>query len=176
MENDMAEKPTEKEISDAASVLSRLDPGFLPKEIFFETTRLTVTPIIEVVPVRHSNNRTEVLLMVRPDDDPNWPGMLHTPGTVLRSTDVSHGFKGALNRIYDDELGFRPEKNPIQATVNFHTVTRGAELATVFYLDLGNDTTPRGHWFDAHNLPDSIVDTQIEFINSAVGAFEEDRI
>jgi len=171
---DTKTEPSSDEINQAASILSKLQPGFLPKEIFMEFTRLTVTPIIEIVPVRKSRKGTEVLLLKRPDDDPSWPGMLHTPGTVLRSTDIKNGVANAFDRIFNDELKITPTSVPIQSTVDFHKVKRGVEFATVFYLDLTNQETTVGQWYLYTSLPNTIVDTQIGFIQQSITNFEKE--
>ena len=169
--------PSQEEIELAASVLSRLRPGFLPKELFGEVTRLWTTSIVEVVPVRHGSDGSEVLLFERPADDPNWPGQLHTPGTVVRPTDVSDdgSIDKPLQRIYESELGFQPEANPNFVGSLLHQVHRGTESATVLYLDLTDVETPAGTWHDARNLPVNLVETQRGFIDNAVSAFERNQ-
>lgn len=169
--------PSQDEIEHAASVLARLQPGFLPKELFGEVTRLWTTSIVEVVPVRHGHNGPEVLLFERPADDPNWPGQLHTPGTVVRPTDVSDdgGIAKPLQRIYESELGFQPQNPPSLVGNLLHQVHRGTEAATVLYVDLTGTETSSGTWHDAHSLPANIVDTQKDFINNAVDAFERNH-
>ena len=164
--------PTPEEINQAANVLSRLTPGFLPKPIFLETARLCTTPIVELVPVRNNNGTTEVLLFKRDDDDPTWPGQLHTPGTVVRATDEGDGFHKPFQRLYADELQFQPEPTPRLVTQTLHKVARGTELATIFYVDLTNSEPPVGKWYPADELPDSLVETQRGFIAEAVKAFK----
>lgn len=165
--------PTPEEIRLARDVLSRLEPGLLPFEIFKEVARIWVTPIIELVPLRRGANGTEVLLFKRPDDDPVWGGQLHTPGTVLRSTDTSSGFNGALERIEHDELGAAPKTvSPRFVSTVFHQVARGSELSTVFYADMGDIPVENGQWYPARQLPENIVDTQIGFISDCVRMFE----
>lgn len=165
--------PTAKEIQTAARVLSKLEPGFLPRPIFEQVTRLNVTPIIELVPLRKGANYIEVLLLKRADDDPSWPGMLHTPGTVLRSTDIKSGIEGALERIFTEELGVSPISHPIFYDTVFHKVKRGSELASVYYVDMDSAEVAAGQWYRVDNLPDSIVDTQIKFIKTCARDFLE---
>lgn len=167
--------PTPEEVDSAAAVLQQLEPGFLPKPLFLEVTRLVVTPIVEVVPLRMTTAGPQVLLLQRPEDDPNWPGMLHTPGTVLRATDVDDGINGAFQRIFADELGVAPANPPQFVETVFHKVNRGSEIATVFSIDMGDADAPGGTWYDARALPETIVDTQIEFIRNAVTQFETPR-
>lgn len=163
--------PTDEQIQDTAKTLSKLTPGYLPKPIFEQVARLWVTPIVELVPLRKRGEATEVLLLKRPDDDPNWPGMLHTPGTVLRSTDTEFGIDNALQRIFTDELGVTPASQPVFNNTVFHKVNRGSELASVYFVDMGSAPKSTGQWYNAESLPDNIVDTQIGFINDCIDSF-----
>jgi hypothetical protein len=166
-------EPSSEEIKQAAEVLSRLQPGTLPKELFYEFTRLWVTSIIEVVPCRrNSQDQTEVLLLQRPDDDPNWPGMYHTPGTVVRPTDVQDGIETALNRIFSDELNLAQPVPTQLVDIEFHQVSRGPEMAQVYTSDLTGLDIDHGTWCPADQLPDTIVDTQRDFIHTAVSSFQ----
>lgn len=95
-------KAAEKQL---AALLSSMEPGFLPYDIFVQIARLVVLSIIEFVPLRkNKNGNIEVLLLSRGMDDPIWPGELHTPGTVVRPTDTQGGMYLAFERILDDEL------------------------------------------------------------------------
>lgn len=40
--------------------LDNLEPGFLPFDLFQRITRLTVAPILEIVPLRKNGNQIEV--------------------------------------------------------------------------------------------------------------------
>lgn len=42
----------DEEVTQAAGLLSKLQSGFLPFSIFHRITRLTVLPVVEVVPLR----------------------------------------------------------------------------------------------------------------------------
>lgn len=167
--------PTEQEISQTAAVLHRLQPGFLPLELFLEVTRLCATPIVELVPLRHKQGATEVLLFRRPADDPNWPNQLHTPGTVIRATDVGNGLAAPFARLYGDELCVKPSAEPVHAKTTLHTFNRGTEFAAVFYIDLADTTVPGAVWYPAGSLPEDLVATQRGFIAAAVDSFEKRR-
>jgi hypothetical protein len=171
----LATPPTDEEISQAASILRRLSPGSLPLDIFLETARLTTTPIIELVPLRTNDGKTEVLLFKRAEDDPTWPGQFHTPGTVIRSTDASTGIQAPLSRIYIDALQVKPDSQPRYVTSLLHKVARGSEMATVFYIDMSEADSTQGVWYPADQLPDSIVATQLGFIADAVAMFEGEK-
>ncbi len=167
-------EPTAEEIAFAVSILRRLNPGFLPKELFIELTRLMTTSIVEVVPMRRVNGKAQILLLQRPEDDPNWPGMLHTPGTVVRPTDSEEGIAGPISRIYKDELNLDKWQEPVFVGPILHEVNRGTEMSLVYYLDMSDSDITEGTWYDSDNLPDNIVDTQIEFINESLEKFSQD--
>jgi ADP-ribose pyrophosphatase YjhB (NUDIX family) len=160
---------TKDEIQQAADLLSRIKVGYIPEPIFLEIARISASAILEIVPLRKVSDKVEVLLTKRPDEDPNWPGMLHTPGTVIRSNDT---LDSAYERILEKEIliTIKPKLHFVESIL--HQVTRGNELAAVYYIDLTNIEIPTGEYFSSDSLPDSIVDTQIEFIKNAVRAFE----
>jgi hypothetical protein len=93
-------------IEQTASMLSKFEPGFLPYPVFEQIARLVALPIVEFIPLRLKDNKVEVLLIDRDKDDPYWPNMLHTPGTVIRSTDLNQKHINwlAFERILGDEL------------------------------------------------------------------------
>lgn len=168
--------PSKNDIAIVVSILKKLNPGLLPKDIFQEVTRLWVTSIVEVVPLRQGKNgQVEILLLSRPNDDPNWPGMLHTPGTVLRATDVEGGINSAFERIFSDEIGITTSNNPIFVKTIFHKVNRGAELASIYYINIGTDQPTNGKWYNENNLPNNLVDTQFDFIEFAINEFKHNE-
>jgi hypothetical protein len=167
----MNEQLETEEAQTIASLLSKLQPGFLPKEVFYEVTRLVVTPIVEVVPLRKgASGKTEVLLTKREEDDPNWPGMLHTPGTVVLATDEENSYESAFQRIAN-ELGDVNTARPQFVNNTLHKGNRGMESALVFYSEVLGEPSV-GSFYPADNLPESIVDTQVPFIEEAVRSFE----
>jgi hypothetical protein len=165
-------EPTPEEIENAASILSRLTPGFLPKPLFLEVTRLTTTPIVELVPLRDRNGATEVLLTRRDQDDPNWPNMLHTPGTVVLATDDEGDFTSALERIISKELGGTQVGEPSYVGSILHRVNRGMEAAQIYLAPVSGEPMV-GQFYPVTDLPEDVVDTQLEFIHSAAQLFEE---
>jgi len=175
MSNHQNNLTNKKSVARAAEILSSLEPGFLPKPIFEQFTRLCVTPIIELVPFRlNSKGDIEILLKKRPKNDPDWPDMLHTPGTVLRATNIDDGIENALKRIATDELKIHKIPTPsLTGPPLFHRVNRGVELASIYYVDLSN-VKVEGDWHEVNNLPDRIVSTQIEFINIALEKFKKE--
>lgn len=166
-------EPTLEEITAAARVLSKLHPGLLPLPIFLETTRLTVSSIVEVVPLRKRGDSVEVLLTKRDSDDPNWPGMLHTPGTVVRPTDEEGSYASAFERILGGELAsVKLTGEPQYVDSVLHKVKRGMEDAKIFFVEVRGEPTT-GAFYNVQALPENVVDTQIDFIHMAAQKFAE---
>jgi hypothetical protein len=142
--------------------LKRLIPGKLPYEIFLQIARLSVSAIVELVPLMGTSSGVQVLLTRRPDDDRYWPGMLHTPGTVIRPDDVSYEY--ALQRILTDELfGVEIIGAPVFCKNILHRVARGTESAAIYYVELTSRPS-LGSMHDVDHLPDNVIDTQLEMI------------
>lgn len=152
--------------------LAQLEPGRLPLDVFIEVARLTVTPVIEVVPIIDQPRRLEVLLTKRADSDPVWPGMWHTPGTVIRSFDSS--VDDGVSRLLRDELGNCQSSEPEYVGYLLHKVSRGTELALVHWVTVSAGITI-GRAFDSDNLPENLVDSQRGFISWAISAYLESQ-
>lgn len=161
-----------EEISTVASLLSRLEPGFLPMPIFSQVVRLLVTPTVEMVPFRKTQEgKVEVFLIKRDDDDPNWPGKYHVPGSVIRATDAKLSFQDAFDRIIQGEIkGITVLKGPIFVQHLFHQVKRGAEIPMIHWIEVNGDI-PGGTYFDVDKLPENIVDHHPLIIRKALEHF-----
>lgn len=165
-------KINNEEITRVAHELSKLEPGFLPLPIFLEVSRLTVTPILELVPLAIIDNKVNILMYKRSSNDPVWPDMLHTPGTVIRASDKKGSFEDPINRIVHEEMiGIKLLSKPIFYKHYFHMTKRGMQLALAYWVEVdGNFNSDM--FYDAHELPKNTVDTQLKFINDALKAFE----
>ncbi len=162
----------EENIKTLTNLLSKLTPGHLPLSIFLEITRLTTTPIIEIVPLKFVDEEIYVLLTKREDDDPNWPGMWHTPGTVVRATDREGSFEDAFERIIAGELnGTEVAESPVFVGNLLHKVKRGMESAMIYRVRITGETKS-GSFFKKNELPENIIDTQKDFIQMAINNFE----
>jgi hypothetical protein len=155
------------DINDTAKKLAAFEPGFLPLPLFNEITRLTVTPIIEIVPIHRSVNGLEILLLKRQVDDPLWPSYWHTPGTVIRATDT---FQTAITRLTDDELGGL-KLEPVYVGHILHHSGRGMEAAQIYWLDLTGSAIPKGTLYGLEELPVDMIQSQHDFIPMAVEHF-----
>lgn len=158
-----------KEIQQVKDLLAKLQPGLLPYDIFHAIMRLVVASIIEIVPLRTTNSKTEVLLYERPSDDPAWPRQLHTPGTVLRPTDSS--IQQAIERVLHDELAGTEVSAPVFAGNLLHRQARGTEAAQIFWVEVQGEAK-NGQWHDIQNLPAAFIKTQQDFLPIAVKHYQ----
>lgn len=164
---------SEDEVTQAAELLSRLQPGFLPFKIFHQVTRLVATPIVEIVPLRFTQpNKVEILLLQREADDPAWPGQWHVPGTVIRATDTSGSFDDALQRILSQELGGTKTSKLSFVTSILHLQNRGMEASQIFWVEIDGEPG-EGQLYDVDHLPATIVKTQLDFIPDAIAHFKD---
>jgi hypothetical protein len=164
-----------EETFQVVGLLSKLHPGSLPFDIFHEVTRLVATPIIEVVPLRRSaDGEIEILLLKREEDDPVWPGQLHIPGTVVRASDAPGSFDEPLRRVISTELAGTKTSEPTFVKNLFHHSGRGMEASQIFWVEI-RDKPAIGEFYNANNLPGSVVQSQLDFIPDAVTHFKERR-
>lgn len=163
------------DIKKTADLLKRLEPGFLPYPVFEQVARLVALPIVEFVPLRMHDGQCEVLLIARPDDDPLFPGLLHTPGTVVRATDVHKGKQDdwqAFSRILKDELLGSEVGPPHYVGSIFHESKRGAEQAQLYWIEIAGEPTV-GTFYSLDALPESLMESQLSFINLAAKSFQQ---
>lgn len=158
---------TDQDIQQTQQLLAQLEPGTLPPPIFEEVTRLSVTAILELVPYRRvGEGKFEILVIPQSQDDPHWPGQLHTPGTVLLPTD-SDDYREALERAFAEvgrqSSGYAPQ----YVGTLFHTVSRGKELTLVLAVEI-TDEREKDHWIALAEVPEVVIDTQVTFIEHTV--------
>jgi hypothetical protein len=168
---------TEDEIKQAASLLSKLQPGYLPQRLFDEINRLHVTSTVVVVPFVRMPQGLHVLLIQRGTgpNDPVWPGHWHLPGTMLRPTDKPGDYTDAFARIFDGELaGARRAGEPSPLKTAFTQTKRGHELTPLYFVELVE--APRvGRLFPVDALPSPIIEHEPAYIRAAAQRFSATR-
>lgn len=158
------------EATNIANQLKNTPAGFLPNDLFDQIARLGVLAYLEVVALRLINDKVEVLLTRRSEDDPFWPNLYHNPGTVLRPNDTNKSFSSALGRLYADEYaGSLPVAGPFFAGLWFDQLERGKGLGIVTYMQL--DNCLEGKYFAIDNLPKDIIKGQAEYIKQCANQF-----
>jgi hypothetical protein len=165
---------TEDDVAKTARLLRKFEPGFLPYDIFIEVARLVALPILEIIPLRLNGDVIEVLVLERPENDMHFAGMLHTPGTVIRATDVHGGANvktwAPLSRIIDEEL-MGTKLGPLHYVGSIlHKNQRGAEQAQLYWTEIVGDPKV-GKFWPVDALPDTIIGSQKTFIRQAVKSF-----
>lgn len=159
------------EYTDIAEGLSRLEPGFLPFEIFHQVARLAVLPIVEIVPLRTTADGTvEVLLLEREASDPLFAGQLHTPGCVVLATDKPGSFETAFQRLMLGELQGVRTNEPVYVTQLLHHSGRGMESTHVYWIEVYGEPTA-GAFYHVDNLPTNFMPSQLDFLPQAVASY-----
>jgi hypothetical protein len=153
--------------------LAALEPGKLPLEIFNQVARLTVTPVVEVVPFySDEEGKLKVLLLQREENDVLWAGMYHVPGGIVLATDAPGSFSDALQRVLDSKLETYQPTTPKIVDTQLCKVSRGTEVAIIYKVLLS--TAPDDILlFDPENLPSNMIEGQAEFIQAALEQFEK---
>lgn len=159
------------EEAELIELLKKLKPGFLPYDIFLQIARLATLSIIEFVPLRLRDGVVEVLLLRRDEADSLWPGELHTPGTVIRPTDLESEQHLAFRRILDEELAGVKASAPIYVGSSLHRSRRGAEHAQVFWVEVLG-VPPKGKFYKVDELPAKMMDSQKGFVKLAAENFK----
>src|SRR3989344_9687079 len=126
----------------------------------------------------------EVLLARRLHSDAHYPNQWHSPGTMLRAVDVPeetemylgipelNGFRKALDRLVNSELGLRFKGEPRQVKSILHFTPRGPEAALIFLCEL--DGEPKfGEFFSVNQLPSDLIEHHYRIIKVAVDNFKE---
>ena len=164
-----------EELDQLTELLAKLEPGYLPYPVFEQVARLVALPIIEIIPLRvGQDGKIEVLLLDRGPEDPLWPNMLHTPGTVVRATDVhdkNNQDWGAFQRIFHDELADTAVSAPHYVGSMFHQSKRGSEQAQLYWVEV-TEEPQKGTFYDTNNLPETLITSQVTFIGLATKNFE----
>lgn len=153
------------------SLLSKLSPGFLPQEIFFQMCRLNVLSAFEIIPLRMKEGKVEVLLTERPDNDLFWGGQWHTPGSIILSTDTPDSLNDVKERVLK-ELNYPQEKycDLIYSSMELKKWKRGMTISIYHYLEV-EENYGVGRFFPVDELPENIVENQAEVIERVAGVY-----
>lgn len=161
------------EINTAVSILKKLDPGYLPYNLFIEFCRLYTSAIIELVPIIFKDNEIYLHLLKREESDTFWPNMWHNPGSVIRSTDQ---LEDVFNRLFSEELGIvkGPNKSPVFLRSIVSQTPRGNALSLIYWIEL--ESSPHnGQSFRLDALPSDSIPEQVIYMKECVSHFLEKR-
>ena len=154
----------------------------LPPAIFDATLGIIPTVAFELVVISQVNagrGHTEprVLLLPRPENDPFFKGMVHSPGTVMRLGDtVESALKRVMSQEVDDSVGLawfvgvtHVPKGPLP-----DGCPRGQEVGLVYFARWKGGALPKGAmWGDPNNLPSNIIGYHRPIIAMAMKRYEE---
>lgn len=158
---------SDDEIKTLTSLLAKLEPGVLPPPVFYQFARLSVTPIIEIVPLHYQLGEIDVLLIPRDQNDPIWPGKLHVPRTVIRANDSA---TSPFERILSGELLDTPASKPIFSKSIIHHSGRGMEATQIYIVEIAGQANV-GQFYNVKKLPGNLLESQMDFIPAAVETY-----
>lgn len=161
---------SEEENAQLVKLLSKCKPGELSPEVFESIARVAVYSAVEFIPLRYNKGKIQVLLFQRPADDITWPNMLHTPGTILRPTDIT--FDSAFSRLYQEELIGLKTSEPLSIGYYLSINDRGRCLLLEYILDVKTKNPAVGEFYDIDNLPINLISDQKASIERAVEIFK----
>lgn len=169
---------TNSEIKDVAEKLKKLQPGFLPFDIFYQFNRLKVTITIEVVPLcLDPSGEVMVVLFNRGPKDPWWPNLYHTPGACVIDGDISDQDEWGLptktfTRLKKDEFKDIQLINSPQFVGNLsHQTVRGPESVHVYIQEVEYESA-KPYLFPVSQLPKNIVSHQINMIKKCAEVYK----
>lgn len=135
--------------------LNKLQPGFLPSDIFYAISRLTVLTAAEMVPLRRRmDGGFDVLLTRRPDDDPFFAGLMHCPGQIFRPGDSLASRPREVLRVELPNTQILSEPVVIPDSY-IYDYGRGPVIERVHYVMVGDSSD--GEFYDVNHLPDNLL-------------------
>ena len=163
-----------------AELLSKWKGDRISPPVFTELARMIPQPIVEVVLFRKNGEILETLLIPRPADDIVWPGMLHTPGAAISTSDFhredQNPVNGAFERIQRGELNSDFAYTPTFAGRLHRLGDRGPEVAEVYFSELPEGSHQPHHiWYPVDKLAEhpKFIQHQLEHVTIAAEQFRK---
>ena len=179
-------QPTEKFATDGLTLeedktltglLSKWKGGRISTLVFTELARIIPQPIVEVVIFRNNDKTLETLLIPRPEGDPVWPGMLHTPGVALRVSDFNENnpLDGPFGRIQRNELNNKFAYTPVFVRCLNRSTQRGPEVVQVHFTELSEPDQKNYVWSSIDELAQkrNFIQHQLEHVNLAAEQYRK---
>ena len=151
-------------------LLERL-PSPMPYPAFRALCKRMPSSACELIVLRRKGLAIEVLLTQRPENDPDWPGVWHYTGSVIRDTDTC--FENALHRVLDTEIRSYLREPPKFIADRLTSFKRGLTLQRIYIGILDESTPHEGKFFDIKSLPQPFINEQLPGLTIAVKAFEQ---
>lgn len=160
---------TEQETKTLTHLLKKCEPGNLPREVFELLGGLMVYTAVEFIPLRRSGEDVAVLLLPRDDNDPVWPSMWHTPGTIVRPTDRS--LDDAFSRLFATELVGMQQSKPHFIGLQLRENSRGRLISLEYWLEVDGKPDD-GEFYPIDRLPENFIPEQKDLVETAVKVYE----
>ncbi len=140
--------------------------------VFEAVAEKFVITAVETVVMRRAGARLETLLIPRPEGDIHWPGLLHTPGSILRRSDYDNGgYVATFKRIEEKEVGAKFAYPPRFVGYHFEMNKRGGCNHMVFIAEIEAGAQHQGEFYDVDDLPANFLDEQVKLIKLARNKF-----
>jgi hypothetical protein len=139
-------------------ILKKWKGGALSDSLFTSLAQMLPMPCVESIVFRKVKGRTECLLTPRPENDPIWPGFIHSPGSVLRAIDFRRpdgvAVNGPFERVQKNEIMNKFEYPPIFVDIHTHLGARGPEVLLIHFTSISKHAVlPAGClWADVGSL------------------------
>ena len=171
---------TLEEDGEVDKLLSKWNGGRISTPVFTELAKMIPQPIVEVVLFRKNGAILETLLIPRPADDIVWPGMLHTPGAAIRTSDFhredQNPLNGVFERIQHGELNSDFAYTPVFAGRIHRLGDRGPEVAEVYFTELPEGSYQQHHvWYPVDKLAENpkFIQHQLGHVMIAAGFYNQ---
>lgn len=143
--------------------------GNLPPRVFNEILGTVPGTALEVVPLYvDKNGDINVFLTKRNSDDPYWPNLWHSPGTMVLNKDESDhdDFSKPWERLKKREFMRESLSAPVPVSVKFLKTKRGMETSYIHFVLVPEDLKG-GKYFSVDKLPKDLVDHHTKIIREA---------
>lgn len=149
----------------------------IPNLVFDALLKVLPQVAIETLFVKRVDDKTptgrlDVLLTQRPEDDPNFPGQWHSPGSFIRRREQLYQ---VFKRILTRELGGTATilcARPL-VPINFFNEPRGHTISWPWIIELEGNPE-HGRWFPIDQLPRNLVKTHEQLIPVARQAIQHE--
>jgi hypothetical protein len=133
--------------------------------VFRAISQRAVLTSVELVILREVLGRVQILLCQRPVDDPDWPGMWHLPGSVIRETDVS--YYETFKRVICEELAGIKLSTFDFIDCDLVQTKRGLVNEHVYLCSYHGPDLICGKFFEINHLPANFIKHQMRLIEIA---------
>ena len=143
-------------------------------DFFNAVKHQVVMTAIEVAIMRGGTFKPQIILIKRPITDKYWPGQLHSPGSMLRESDVpAEDFRNTFQRILG-EIGVTTFKSPPILVDAWPVATRrGPENANLHIAEI-NGEPGIGKFWDIDealalpvDVPDGLIPEHVKILKLA---------